>query len=418
MSRHNREVFPRAMRVFRGSLFIVCLSAAPVVCAQTLPAGPAELAGGQVTIAGDVTAAFGAPDDIAFFNYTDYDHNALRQVQASVSAAWRPSSRVAVLGQLRMENTDHPVPFALYVRVRPWKDRAFDIQAGRIPTVFGAFARRSYATSDNPLIGYPLAYQYLTNLRADAIPATADDLLLMRGRGWLASYPVGSTTPDAGVPLISAYRWDTGVEAHGVWRAVDAAVAVTRGTLAQPRVEDNNGGNQVSARVGVTPVPGLILGVSASRGAFLDSALQDRYGSGGNPFTQRALGVDAEYSIQYWLVRGEWVQSRWTLPAIAAPFITDPLTANAGYVEARYKFTPRLFGAARVDALTFSDIRGQRIFGGLPASWDASVQRIEAGGGVYLQRNLTVRAVVQRNWRDGGRVRRKTYVSAQVSYWF
>ena len=40
---------------------------------------------------------------------------------------------------------------------------------------FGAFARRTYA-NDNPLIGYPLAYQYLTSLRPDAVPATADAL--------------------------------------------------------------------------------------------------------------------------------------------------------------------------------------------------------------------------------------------------
>ena len=45
-----------------------------------------------------------------------------------------------------------------------------------------SFARRAYAT-DNPLIAYPLAYQYLTSLRADALPVNADELLSMRGRG-------------------------------------------------------------------------------------------------------------------------------------------------------------------------------------------------------------------------------------------
>ena len=54
-----------------------------------------------------------------------------------------------------------------------------------MPPTFGAFARRTYAT-DNPLIGYPLAYQYLTSLRPDALPANADELLRMRGRGWLS----------------------------------------------------------------------------------------------------------------------------------------------------------------------------------------------------------------------------------------
>ena len=53
-----------------------------------------------------------------------------------------------------------------------------------------------------------------------------------------------------------------------------------------------------------------------------------------------------------------------------------------------------------------------------PTPWDAPVTRIEAGGGVYLQRNLTVRVVAQHNWRDGGRVRNRTYVSGQLAYWF
>jgi hypothetical protein len=46
------------------------------------------------------------------------------------------------------------------------------------------------------------------------------------------------------------------------------------------------------------------------------------------------------------------------------------------------------------------------------------VDRIEAGCGWYFQRNLVARAIVQRNWRDGGRVTDRTYVSGQIAYWF
>ena len=73
---------------------------------------------------------------------------------------------------------------------------------------------------------------------------------------------------------------------------------------------------------------------------------------------------------------------------------------------------------ARLDGLTFSKIRGERYYNGVPTTWDAPVGRVEAGGGVYLQRNLTLRAVVQRNWRDGGRIHHRTFVSTQISYWF
>src|SRR5207245_6807279 len=102
----------------------------------------------------------------------------LRMVRVAVSGMWRPSGRAAVVTELRSENLKRVIPYALYVRVRPLKGRALDVQAGRIPPVFGAFGRRSYG-ADNPLIGYPLAYQYLTSMRPDAIPATADDLLFM-----------------------------------------------------------------------------------------------------------------------------------------------------------------------------------------------------------------------------------------------
>ena len=401
------------------ALLIVVSGSAAGARAQGLPEGPITAARGTVTVGGAVTATVGSRDDTAFFNYTDYEHNALRMFRVSLSAMWRPAPQLSFLAELRSEDAQHVIPYALYVRVRPWKARPFDLQAGRIPPVFGAFARRSYG-ADNPLIGYPLAYQYLTSIRSDAVPFTADDLLAMRARGWRASYPVGVTAPGPGVPLVTAYRWDTGVQARVTGARGEAAVAVTVGTLANTRVDDDNGGRQVSGRAAWKPVVGLVLGASAARGPFLTATLEDGLAAltTRRAHAQQALGLDAEYSRGYWVVRGEAIESRWNLPGLAAPWIEGPLRARAAFVESRYRITPRFFAAARADRLTFSSIRGQRLFAGAPRPWDAPVTRIEAGGGVYVQRNLTFRAVVQRNWRDAGRVRKRTFVSAQVAYWF
>lgn len=386
---------------------------------QALPAGPIETARGTVTIAGEITATAGGRDEQAYFNYTDYEHNALRMLRVSLSAMWRPSRRLAFLTEVRSENAERLIPYALYVRVRPWARLPLDLQAGRIPPVFGAFARRSYGV-DNPLIGYPLAYQYLTSLRPDAVPASADDLLQMRGRGWRASYPVGNRVPAPGVPIVSAYRWDSGIEArYGTDRA-EAAVAVTSGTLSNPRVGDDNGGRQWSGRAAWKPTAGLVLGASGARGAFVDGAIVDAYEPvlGRHAYTQTAIGADAEYSRGYWIVRGEAIRTRWSVPRINLPFIDRPLAAQAAYVEARYRLGPRLFIAGRADRLSFSTITGRRLFGGRPTPWDAPVTRVEGGGGIYLQRNLIVRGILQHDWRDGGRVRSRSYVSAQISYWF
>jgi predicted porin len=102
---------------------------------------------------------------------------------------------------------------------------------------------------------------------------------------------------------------------------------------------------------------------------------------------------------------------------LAGTAVEQPLSAWAGWVEARYRITPRVFAAARADHLGFSRIAGT-LFDGRPVTWDAPVDRVEAGGGYYLQRNLIARAIVQHNRRDGGRITARTYVSAQLAYWF
>ncbi len=408
---------PRAV----GLLLLVTVSAAGVVPsagAQALPTGPIEFAGGTIRVTGDVSLAVSSKDDIAFFNYTDYEHNALRLFRVSLAGTWRPTDRFAVLTEFRSEDVERVRTYALYARVRPWKKVPFDIQAGRIPPVFGVFGRHSYGP-DNPLIGYPLAYQYLTSLRPDSIPATADDLLLMRARGWQASYPVGSQVPSPGVPLVTAYRWDTGVEGHLDTTRLEAAAAITVGTLSNPRVQDDNDGRQVSGRVAWKPALGLVIGASAAEGEWLNGSLKNSLGPlAPGPYRQDTIGLDAEYSRDYWIVRSELVMTRWTIPQLGDPPIDGPLDATSAYVEGRYRFNPRFFAAGRVDGLTFSKIRGERLFGGLPQTWDAPVSRLEIGGGMYLQRNLTLRAVVQRNSRDGGRVRQRTFVSGEIAFWF
>jgi len=252
------------------------------------------------------------------------------------------------------------------------------------------------------------------------VPASANDLLIMRGRGWLSNFPVGNPAQGPGVPLVSAYRWDTGVEASYTGARAELAVAVTAGTLSNPRVNDDNDGRQWSARAAWKPATGAVVGVSGARGAFVNRSIVNAYEAalGAHEYTQQAIGIDGEYSRGYWIIRGEVIRSSWTLPRINRPYINGPLTATGAYVETRYRIGPRLFVGARGDHLTFSTIAGDGLFGSRPTPWDSPVGRIEAGGGIYLQRNLTLRGIVQRDWRDAGRVHARTYYSGQISYWF
>jgi hypothetical protein len=381
--------------------------------AQTLPSEPLSTLEGRLVIGAEVVATIGEEDETAFFNYTDYEHNALRMFRIGLSASWRPIERVAFLAEIRSEDLNAVKPYAAYVRIRPWTSQSFDIQVGRIPPVFGAFGRRTYAT-DTLLIGYPLAYQYLTSLRPDAIPTTVDNLLDMRGRGWRVNYPVGELAPGPGIPMVSAFRWDTGVQAR--WRGdlVEVAGAITNGTLSNPRVADNNGGKQLSGRVAVRPLTGLVAGASAATGEWLNREIAAYLPAHTPSSSQRSFGADIEYSRDYWLIRSELVWSRWEEPLAATAEIVD-VDALGVWVEGRYRFSPRWFVAGRVDRLGFSNLtssRGERI------TWDAPITRIEGNVGYYFQRNLIGKVAVQHNDRDGGRILHRTFVSGQVAYWF
>jgi hypothetical protein len=395
-------------------LLIVC--AAGAAGAQTLPSEPIALADGRVTVGGDVSASFGSADP-GFFNYTDYQHSALRMLRLDVSAAAKAGPHFTLLGELRSENLGSVEPYALYLRIRPWTARDFDIQVGRVPPTFGAFARRTYA-SDNPLIGYPLAYQYLTTLRPDSLPASANELLLKRSLGWRVRYSIGNTDPDRGVPLVNAFRWDTGVQVHGTKGIVSVAASVTAGTVSNPLFTDDNNGRQIAGRVELRPVAGLIVGTSLARGPFVSAAAARAAAADGRDgdFTETAFGGDVEYSHGYYLVRMETIVNAWRLPIVDSPALDLRLRAVSTSLEGRYKLRPGLYAAARFDRLGFSELAGTRV----TEPWDAPVTRIEIGAGYSIQRNLLLKVSYQHDNRDGGDILpRVAHMSAtQLVFWF
>ncbi len=404
---------------FRARRWLIALLA-PLVClAGPDPgeaAGPLVLFGGRLRVGGLVSGTI-SPKDDGYFNfvgYDDYGDNVLRRFRLGLNTELRLGSRAALLGEIRSDNLRAPVVYALFLRVRPWAGKALDLQAGIVPPVFGAYARRRYG-GENPLPGLPLAYQYPTTLREDAVPASAEELISKRGRGWRVGYSVGSPDVGPGVPLVNAEVWDTGVQVRIGRRPVSLAVSLTQGTLSYPLVRDNNDGKQLAARLGWTPGPQVTVGVSAARGEFLARELTHILPpEAGTGFDQSALGADLEYARGYWILRAEVLWSRWDLPPLEETRIETPQDSLGAYVEARYKLRPGLYLAGRVGHLSFSELAGRAGRG----TWDADVTRVEVGGGYALHRQVLLKAAWQQNWRDGGRVRREGLVAAQVLLWF
>ena len=82
-------------------LACLLLLAAPTgIRAGQVPSEPISLFDGRVRLSADVTATIGAPDNDAFFNYTDYERNALRTLRTSLSGIWTAGGRIAVVAGL------------------------------------------------------------------------------------------------------------------------------------------------------------------------------------------------------------------------------------------------------------------------------------------------------------------------------
>jgi hypothetical protein len=391
-----------------GLLALGLLCARPAAASEIWSRGSTAL-----RIGGEFTGTAG-PVDRGYFNDTDYGQNLLRQARLSFSVELTAGERFGILAEARAENMEHPRLYALYVRARPLAGRPLDLQAGLIPPVFGRFARAGYG-ADNPLIGDPLAYQYLTTLRANVLPPGIAELLRMRGNGWRVGYG-GYLTAESGLPMVAGRRWDTGIEARVGGESFQVAAALTQGSLSEPRVRDDNDGKQISARAGWRPAAGLVLGLSGARGEYLEDSAQELLPpiARDRTFRQRALGTDLEYARAHWVLRSEAVWTAWDAAAATEPLLGETLTALAWYVEGKYVLLPGFHVAARYDRVHFGDVQGPNG----PVSWEAPVWRIETGVGFAVTRQIRLKGVYQHNEREAGFVRSNDLVAVQGAIWF
>lgn len=402
--------------MLRPGAILLLAALAAVVCpavagAQALESPPRTL--DRISLGGEVTATI-SPEDGGFFTYTDYDQDALRQLRLRLVGEWRPAAALALVGEVRTLNADRIEAPAWYLRWQPSARHDLSIQVGRIPPVIGAFPRRAYGR-DNPLLSAPLAYQYVTSLRPDALALDTDDLLVMRGRGWRPSFPLGSTEITTGIPFVSTSRWHSGGEVH--WRRgrVEAAGALTLGGPADPLAFSTRRGHEWSGRVAALLPGGATVGLSGARGQWIDDAVLDLVGPGAKDRASQSLvGLDAEWGRGPWLLRAEWIGTAFAIPLRDSPEV-DRLPARSAFADVRYRLTPRWQVAGRIDGLRFDVIPGVALPDG---TWDADVTRLEGVVGYRATRHLEVRAGWLQHWRDGGLVRRRGAPTVQGLYWF
>jgi len=327
----------------------------------------------------------------------------------------RVNERLTVFGEVQTVRGFNLSLYALSAVYRAKSNEAVQLEAGKFLAPFGNFLPRRYA-SENPLIDYPLTYNYRTALSSFLLPRTNAALLAARGKGHQLRYANPTTAlgkqnalqkvtdhiplPTWGLKVVSREAYVTGAQLSGsLGETVSYAVAVANGALSNPVDINDSNGLHFLARLRVTPLVGFDAGVSFSSAPYLNkSAVQEELkqaGKSAERFRQSVFGADLAFSRGQAVLFAEVLYNRW-----ATPFLSEDLDLWGGYVEAKYTLMPRLFVASRWSQLQFDSISDPGDFDGnrrLSEPWDYDIRQIEFGFGYRLNRNATVKVIYEFN---------------------
>jgi hypothetical protein len=253
------------------------------------------------------------------------------------------------------------------VRYTPWKDGRFNLQIGKFPTVAGNWISR-HLSWENPFVNAPLPYENITAISDTEPPLSASHFA-----------PPPSEERYEYNPVIWGPSYTTGVSIAGRLGQFEYAGEIKNASLSsRPESWDANRIGfehpTVTGRLGFRPSPMWNFGFSASEGAYLRPEAGDLLppGRGIGDYHQRVLGQDIAFAWRHLQLWAECYEARFEVPHIgdADTFVY--------YLEAKYKFTPQLFGAVRWNQQLFANVPDG--FGG-NSPWGRDLWRVDISTG-------------------------------------
>ncbi len=231
------------------------------------------------------------------------------------------------------------------VRYTPWEDGRFNLQIGKFPTVAGNWIAR-HLSWDNPFINAPLPYENITAISDTEPPATVSSFA-----------PPPPEERYEYNPVIWGPSYATGVSIAGRLGQFEYAGEIKNASLSsRPESWDANRIGfehpTVTGRLGFRPSQMWNFGFSASEGAYLRPEAGGLLPLGRDigDYRQQVLGQDIGFAWRHLQLWAEFYEARFEVPRVgnADTFIY--------YLEAKYKFTPQLFGAARWNQQLFANV--------------------------------------------------------------
>ena len=265
------------------------------------------------------------------------------------------------------------------VRWKPLGEGALNLQLGKFATVVGNWVTR-HGAWENPFVTAPLVYEELTGVWDDGAARTSETLL-----GWSHVRPravrgAPATDKFQRLPVIWGPSYTTGIAVSGeVGRLIYAVEMKNASIASRPRVwevEDLHFRHPTwSGRLGYRPNQMWNLGVSGSTGTYLRASAIRTVppGLGLGDYRQMVIAQDLGFAWHHLQIWAELFETRFEVPGVGDADVV------AYYIEAKYKFTPQLFGAVRWNEQLYGRIP-DAAFGG-ETRWGLNVRRLDLGVG-------------------------------------
>ncbi len=246
-------------------------------------------------------------------------------------------------------------------RITPWEDGRFTLQIGKFATVVGNWVPR-HLSWENPFINAPLVYENITPVSDKSGPASPLDFVRRFDHG---KYEFN--------PVIWGPSYASGASVSGRIGQFDYAAEIKNSSLSS-RPESwsvtENGFDDPSfnARLGFRPNQVWNFGVSAGEGPYL----RPEAGRDLDDYGEFVFGQDASFALHHLQLWAEFYEARFEVPRVG------DADTFAYYLEAKYKFTPQLFGALRWNQQIFS-----KIDNGMGGSirWSQNLAKIDLAAG-------------------------------------
>lgn len=277
-------------------------------------------------------------------------------------------------------------------------EHVLNFSAGKILTPFGTYTRRQLSP-DNPVIGTPLFFYYLTNVSPSF--------------GYLdsATLPIAQASYGGRLSAIYYGGYYTGVEAFG--SIADDFFFYDLALMNAPLSSANSGVNLddqlgLHGRVSIHPAIWGTVGVSYATGSFLESGpLNASLGSIGS-YGQHTVGVDLNLNYLYYELNAEYIINEFRSPYIVyntspPPFYVSGLVGQKLNLSSKEilidlkidaPFYPGLYLAGRYNAVTFATITDPHTTSstfGSAIPWDHDVQRFEVALGYKVARGVLIK---------------------------